>query len=299
MVDGSAGRTDARVDGTGDTGCSPASCEGGCCQGGACVHDDSPSACGTTGVACAICTGETPSCIDGMCRASCDAGSCAAGTCCVSGSPSVCKISSRTACGSKAPCTDCTGNSQGTQCLEAGVCGCLTYGDCPIGNACNDGVCSSTCSTDSPCHGGCCNGTQCQPGIFPNACGPPQGACVACATMNGSACLTGGICGCSEAKDCNPLYACVDHSCDAGCDPSSAPCNGGCCNEAHMCTTGTETNSCGSNGTACLKCGVTCKPGAACITTSDRRTCGCDMSSQCQASACGAMQTCTAHACTN
>jgi len=122
---------------------------------------------------------------------------------------------------------------------------CSSATDCPPNEACEASVCSTSCSASSPCNGGCCDGTSCQIGNGPTACGEGGGLCASCPL--GQACTTG--------------------ACSTACGASSSACNGGCC-DGVMCQSGSDPGACGVTGGSC----VTCSGASACLPTGK---CGC------------------------
>jgi hypothetical protein len=259
---------------------------GGCCDGVSCVSGTDDGACGLDGGACARCGDTTPVCSSGVC-APCgpDAGACASGTCC--NGAGACVDYSNTTCGSPGgACVDCTADPATPVCLPSGKCGCNTEADCPIGSACNQGLCSVKCSSTSPCHGGCCSGTKCAAGDDYAECPTGQTLCAgcpasfpACVAVNGSH-----VCGCLKDRDCqfgiNSGDACdpQTHQCTSSCG-ANAPCDFSCCTATvnGTCNTNNITDSsCGSYG-LCADCstsslGRVCKGG---------NGCGCNSSSDC------------------
>jgi hypothetical protein len=139
---------------------------------------------------------------------------------------------------------------------------CSSATDCPPNEACEASVCSTSCSASSPCNGGCCDGTSCQIGNGPTACGEGGGLCASCPL--GQACTTG--------------------ACSTACGASSSACNGGCC-DGVMCQSGSDPGACGVTGGSC----VTCSGASACLPTGK---CGCASASEC-----GEGQACTDGGC--
>jgi hypothetical protein len=129
---------------------------------------------------------------------------------------------------------------------------CTGASSCPAGEACNAGVCSTSCSSSSPCNGGCCDGAMCQPGTSPTACGISGGACTSCSGGTPACGATGTCVFCSTASDCPTGQACTGGSCSTACSASSS-CNGGCCDGAE-CQPGNAPSLCGSSGGLCSSC---------------------------------------------
>jgi hypothetical protein len=160
--------------------------------------------------------------------------------------------------------TDETIEVEDTKPMDGGVVStpCSSATDCPPNEACEASVCSTSCSASSPCNGGCCDGTSCQIGKDPTACGEGGGLCASCPL--GQACTTG--------------------ACSTACGASSSACNGGCCDGA-MCQPGSDPGACGVTGGSC----VTCSGASACLPTGK---CGCASASEC-----GEGQACTDGGC--
>jgi hypothetical protein len=278
-------------------------CNGGCCDltGGTCVAGNTNALCGSTGSLCITCGFGRPTCSQGACTNTCTVGGsapCGAGFCC--DATNVCRVLSATSCGPLGgACVDCTRvAAAGQQCLPTGLCGCTNASDCPVGEACANGGCSTACSTQSACNGSCCNAGTCDPGTSSASCGPPGGACANCAMGGqGLACING-ACACATSADCPRYQACDPnaHQCTMQCS-ASAPCNGGCCSTAGLCTAGTSMGACGASGATCLDCTVEEQAGRAgktCIAVAGGGVCGCTDSTQCPATSagCGATMTC-------
>jgi hypothetical protein len=130
---------------------------------------------------------------------------------------------------------------------------CTGPSSCPAGQACGAlGVCSTSCSATSPCNGGCCDGTTCQPGTSSDACGLTGAACTMCSSPT-PACGASGTCVlCAAASDCPSGQACSGGTCSTACS-ASTPCNGGCC-DGTMCQPGNAVALCGTTGGACASC---------------------------------------------
>jgi hypothetical protein len=231
--------------------------------------------------------------VAGSCTISCSAsqacnGGCCDGAHCVTGTASMQCALGNALCGS------CAGNVAGSACLDNGgasrVCGCTTASDCPANQACNtqSHTCGTACSASSPCNGGCCNGTTCQPGTADGVCGNTGQACVACAgNQNGFKCepvTGGGQCGCAafpadcpgSASSCSASHLCVN-VCSA-----ATPCQAGCCSiptgmTMGTCMPGTVSQTCGAVGQACVSCSGNAQ-GTACLSSG---SCGCTQTSDC------------------
>jgi hypothetical protein len=318
--------------------CNPVQpCNGGCCLSGTCAAGTDPAACGNSGGSCQGCAGNGlgSSCVlatgGGTCGcnnkgdcssgAACDTGAhiCTTGcsltqpcngACCSNG---VCNGGTAPgACGAAGTvCLDCTGSSDGHQCL-ASVCGCNVTNDCPVGEACDTGThkCTTSCGPSQLCNGGCCNGGTCSVGTDQIACGATGGACDDClGDPSGTLCLLvsgGGKCGCTQTTDCAIGSACNrgNNTCTTSCNPSQL-CNGGCCHNG-VCGAGTDPGTCGGNGNTCLDCtasssGHACVAGGCgCNTTADcPNTTACDLSTHLCTNVCNAAQPCNHGCCTD
>jgi hypothetical protein len=194
--------------------------------------------------------------------------------CCTATNNGVCKNGmGDTTCGKSGVCVDCSMQAAGHVCLPGTqTCGCTAAANCPPNEACDTGVhaCTTACSGNQPCNGGCCNKGTCAVGTAPTACGG-MNACVDCTNnVAGHACVAG-ICGCNSATDCGAQRACdvAKHMCTNACNANQL-CNGGCCLGAvngmnGTCDIGTGNSSCGSTGGACAACAndkPTCIAGA-------------------------------------
>lgn len=264
-------------------------CNGGCCDHGACIMGSDNAKCGGNGAACVPCGGGAPTCQNGACTAACVAGKpggpgvCGMGFCC--GQNDQCQAVGDGACGAiGAICVDCSQSVAGSKCLPGNACGCTSAADCQKGQACKAGVCGAACDANAPCNGGCCANGKCVDGSVGAACALGGALCGSCAgNAKGGACVTLNnmtFCGCDSQVDCPPNFACdpVAKTCTSKCDMNS-PCNGGCCGNG-VCTVGSATHSCGSNGGACLDCAGNAN-GFACVPTAGGGHCGCSDLSQC------------------
>ena len=192
-------------------------------------------------------------------------------------------------CGEPGACIDCSGNTVGAACVS-GVCGCQTFSDCPIGNACDPKVhkCSASCAGNLACNGGCCDGQKCQAGGTPSACGGGGGACVACG---------GGTPTCASG-------ACTS-TCSVGAPGAPGVCGQGfCCNAQNQCAA-VGNASCGAVGATCLDC----TPGVAGAVCLGNGLCGCKSGADCAtnqacknglcSSACDGNSPCNSGCCAN
>jgi hypothetical protein len=136
-------------------------CNGGCCSFFSCVAFDN----GHCGGSCTPCGGPTPTCgANGMCNGNCGGpgdGTCQT-SCCSNGT---CAAIGDQTCGDwGSTCVACSAATGGAHCKLIGVdyqCGCDGPGSpdqCPVGDACHNMLCSSSCDGQHPCNGGCCSG---------------------------------------------------------------------------------------------------------------------------------------------
>ena len=217
--------------------CDSISCDG-CCEGDIC-QTPSVESCGSDGATCTPCPeGVADQCsLEGVCQCGegpmagpgqrcvdgeriCDEHSCAAG-CCVG---NTCETPTLETCGTDGEaCTSCP-FERASRCVD-GECRCGTAAPCEANQRCVGGEC--VCNGES-CDG-CCDGTSCQPGTDPLACGARGNACMAC--PDGDECLSG-IC--------------------SSCTPTECP--SGCC-LGSLCVEATNAEACGTAGEACLDCG--------------------------------------------
>src|SRR5205807_769102 len=141
-------------------------------------------------------------------------------------------------------------------------------------------LCSTACSAQQPCNGGCCNGVSCQPGTADIACGPSMGACVNCLNdAKGHRCIATSLqCGCASAADCPVGMACdvTTAICTTTCN-ANQPCAGGCCGSNNLCFVGSDNNHCGSVAGACVDCSQQ-NAGKLCLAAG---VCGCAQASDC------------------
>ncbi len=277
-------------------------CSGGCCDGMNCVAGTANNACGGNGGACVACGNGTPTCAAGACTATCapggnkGGGACGNGFCC--GSMNTCVAVDDHDCGlAGAACVDCGKDPAGPVCNKmAGVCGCGSSKDCPLGEACLAGVCGTKCDANDPCNGGCCENGTCVPGTQANACGF-GGTCVSClGNLKGAGCVVGNntsACGCNSAADCPPYQACdpSTHLCGWTCDINN-PCNGGCCSASvnGQCEFGNMPANCGRAGGVCANCATelqTGKAGDVCVSVLGGGVCGCNNNTDCPPNSAG------------
>jgi hypothetical protein len=126
------------------------------------------------------------------------------------------------------------------------------------------------------------------------SCGQNPAACTDCTgNAGGSACINNMTCGCNAAADCPVGRACdsTTHLCTTTCDPTTQPCNGGCC-ATGSCQLGNQIGQCGNDGTQCLQCGTQAS-GHLCVPTTNGGFCGCDSNSDCAGGTCNT----TTHLC--
>ncbi len=267
-------------------------CNGGCCDGMKCLPGTDASACGADGGGCVACAGGTPTCAAGLCTASCNVGGvgmpgvCGKGFCC--NAQNQCTSVANAACGPDgAACADCSKSANGPLCLDGGSCGCRSQADCPTGQACKDGGCSTVCDANSPCNGGCCASGSCAPGTAPAACALGGAQCGSCAgNPAGTACVAQNgktACGCLAPSDCAVGQACdpATHTCGAKCSQMN-PCNGGCCSAAQngTCQVGSDGGACGATGGVCVNCALAAG-GKVCKPVAGGGQCGCDSLGDC------------------
>ena len=209
----------------GPPACGPANCPSGCCDAnGMCQVGTDPSACGSGGVACAMCaTGQA--CTGQAC--SCDGnGGCVTGCCTTTGQ---CVTSSTMSCGlAGAACVAC---ASGQECGAQGKC-----------------VCDA-----SSCPNGCCSGDTCVPYVTEDAtkCGVGGAACAACGANQ--ACNAAGACTCTPAS-C-PNGCCSGNTCVLTATQSTTMCGTGgnacgACAGGQACSAG----ACSCGGTSCTGC---------------------------------------------
>lgn len=105
-------------------------------------------------------------------------------------------------------------------------CSSTTGRDCPVGQACGPtGQCTTSCSFDWRCNGGCCNGGRCAAGDALTACGTSSASAWRCGDCSsgctaGAACRAvtgGGACACSSCTpiggSCSVASQCCSRSC--------------------------------------------------------------------------------------
>lgn len=230
---GSGGACTSACGGAGDGTCG----SGNCCVGSACIADTSPLACGAN---CTNCTDQASgiACVGGVCGCSgsagcipglaCDLSTSSCGVACGTASYSACHggccYSSPTGAGST-----CVGGGANNACGSGGA---ACFACSGLSPTCAAGACTTACgvSGDGTCGGGdCCVSNACVADTNPQGCGPNCTDCVG--TKVGSACVSGGICGCNVAADCPPDNACLTskHQCSNQCGAGFTACNGGCC----------------------------------------------------------------------
>jgi hypothetical protein len=141
------------------------------------------------------------------------------------------------------------------------------------------------------------DGTKCQPGTGPGACGPAGGSCTACSGTPPT-CLPSGVCGCGSAPDCPLNYACINGTCSQfGCS-DSFPCNGSCCASGCCALGESGGNACGSLGTQCGPSGEACLPCQTIAGCNPDGTCRCGRASDClQGQACAPEDSGTGQVC--
>ncbi|MSP58781.1 MAG: hypothetical protein EXR72_00285 [Myxococcales bacterium] len=260
-------------------------CKGGCCQAGQCVKGNVQGACGENGGTCGNCAGNplgtacaltaagghcgcsdgsqcpmgAPTCdaTDKICKNACSANvKCPVG-CCSNAAGGVCvNGTANDFCGLTGICTNCMGAAAGKACRANFLCGCDKAADCPTGWACDTALhaCTTQCTVNQICNGGCCSNGTCQTGKDGALCGVTGNACLDCSQNKlGHGCAAG-ACGCTTAADCGPLQACdvAKKQCTSVCNVNQ-PCSGGCC-QGGMCADGTANSACGGLGAACVVC---------------------------------------------
>jgi hypothetical protein len=257
------------------------------CTGGTCCNTG--GMCGTVGTTagcgpgCAVCSGNTPSCIDpgtGTLQCGCTADSQCGGSQWCDTSVHQCK-----SCAIGAPCGGASNHCSNSNCggsnnwCNASLCDSCSNGAGPCGTG---GACQTYCNRTS---GRYCNGSsQCQScsNSDLNGCGPSCGVC----SGNTPACIDPGSgtfqCGCTADSQCAGSQWCDTsvHQCKSC--AIGAPCGGG----SNHCS---NTN-CGSNNwcnasvcDSCANGAGPCGGGGACQTYcngSNGRYC--NVSSQCQ-----------------
>lgn len=221
----------------------------GCRDGlGNCQDGTSPFACGTGATQCRACSvGEQ--CVSGACMmGACGPQSCAG--CCTSNFCVAPNQQTRFSCG-----------TQGQACAQ-----------CPMGQTCQNGLCSTPSCDVLSCPSGCCANGQCQPGQSRFACGIAGQMCMRCPMgqncMSGI-CLPGGIDGGSPTDGGFPMP-------DAG---AGVPV-GSACTTTQQCQPpfsafclqdnlgGQPTGYAGGYCTATCGGGSACTTGSVCITES-------------------------------
>lgn len=233
--------------------CTPANCAG-CCVGTTCVlpPNQSASNCGLGGKTCAGCASGNV-CRNGACVAPCNATTCFNGCCDPAGQCVITQVQNEARCG-----------SFGAACVA-----------CPVGIACQAGVCGSTTCA------GCLTpfNLMCVPGTVDGQCGRGGQICTPCGAGQrclGQACLPlatkiGDACG--SDPDCQGVGAGIVCKvkttngteypagyCTRGCAEAGPPCPSGA-----LCTNGVAIGGEAQSfcGAACSDAGM-CRPGYAC-----------------------------------
>lgn len=285
-------------------------CNGGCCSAaGTCQTGTDPAVCGNNGGACAPCSGNQNGhlciavsgggqcgcnalgdCATGasgcsaqhLCVNNCDATTMCQSGCCSASSMGTCQPgTSPTLCGAAGTvCQPCAANPNGSACLPSSTCGCNGPADCPVDQACDTTThkCTTACSANQPCHGGCCSNGSCVAGNSTSSCGSGGGACSVCTTLPTSTCTPSWSC---NGTSCVPLNLGGSTSCNDGnaCTFNDV-CqgNGNCAGTAYSCpgSDTCQTVTCNGTGT----CDTTYHPGVICGSC----TCGdvaCDSTGGC------------------
>lgn len=203
----------------------------GCFAGGQCEKGTNTQACGTGGAKCVACASGA-ACVDGVCS-----------------TPSQCSKTCQGCCTSGGRCVP--GNADDA-CGQGGV----TCQSCTPGT-CNAGVCQAACGPDN-CLGCCDQSGNCllYADQSDSVCGDNGNACAACSS--------GDVCQLTAVYDSNAgkyvgVGACGPGDCSA--------CTTGCCGMVLgggvTCESGTNNDSCGSNGETCQVCksDESCKSG--------------------------------------
>jgi len=156
--------------------CNNDNCDG-CCDGDTCVGGLADGVCGASGFECQDCASTGGTCAMGFCTTACNPETCL--TCCDSAGSCV-DGASDAQCGRLGEaCVTCGG---GETCVPS----VFDAADRAIGGSCVDSSCTATCA-------GCCNGSTCETGDEPTACG-----------------VTGGLCDvCDAGFTCDPLGTCI------------------------------------------------------------------------------------------
>jgi hypothetical protein len=241
-----------------ETACAGGTCWGGSCctgcfDGISCRIGDADAACGSDGARCQACEG-CGTCGDGACVAegidppdgtpcASGAGLCASGVCCsgclddgggcqVGDTPAACGLG-------------------GLSCGDCGECGACSAGSCvpADGTPCAGGSCR-----DGLCCGGCWDGSMCQTGTAPTACGEGGELCSACISCQR---CTAGSCSPGMNGD-----MCTSASMQPGlCVGTALQCCAGCW-DGSSCQPGNTTSVCGTRGNTCQDCvALSCKSG--------------------------------------
>jgi hypothetical protein len=202
-------------------GCGPWNCQGCCDSSGVCQQGIFDNQCGQAGQSCFNCEGQGEKCEAQQCvppTQGCNPQTCGFGCCDQFGN---CQpgFANNECGGFGGSCTDCAMfgascfNQQCSLINEGGPCG---PQNCP----------------------GCCDQfDNCQPGVFPNACGFFGNFCQNCFQFG-------------------PGEECLNQQCTfinegGGCGPQNCP---GCCDQFGNCQPGAFPNACGTFGSFCQNC---------------------------------------------
>lgn len=241
---GSGGGTGGGVMGGGSGGGSAV--DGGMCGCrdplGNCQPGTSPVACGAAGGQCNTC-GFGEQCVAGACvMGACGPQSCTG--CCTNNFCIVPTQQTRFACG-----------ASGAACAQ-----------CPMGQACQNGVCATPVCDVMNCPTGCCVNGMCQPGTSRFACGTAAAQCMRCGmgqNCTSGICVTGGAFDGGSPFDAGMPVA-VGSPCASATD-CQPPFNAVCIQEN---LAGQNTGYGGGYCTGPCGGGMSCAPGNACITES-------------------------------
>jgi hypothetical protein len=280
-------------------------CNGGCCDPSSltCALGTDVNACGSSGGSCAPCSTnanghscvsgqcgcnfsyDCPSgtaCNGGVCTTACSPGNYCAGNGCCDGTR--CQPGTAAgACGQGGgACNACSGATP--VCLITGQCGCVSGADCPLGQSCYNGTCSTQCGGSGACNGGCCDTSTvpatCVAGTKAAACGSKGDFCRSCANDGaGLACIPstgGGFCGCTTAVQCPvPGSTCTGNQCVTTVACMTGGCPNSCCGSDGSCHYGGAATACGTSSNLCVDCsnsnsGHACRNGyCGCYSASD------------------------------
>jgi len=275
--------------------CNASNCPG-CCQGTMCVPGSSPTACGSGGQTCTNCQTLGEGC-----------GAAGGGFFCESVS----------ACGPENCPGCCAGNAclPGTDPNECGIGGQFCENCASLGGACiasqggfggfceNNNLCGPNCQ-------GCCEGSACEPGNNPTACGTFGQPCTDC-TQFGETCggadagFGQGQCVQAPCSAQNCPGCCAGGSCLQGNDPAACGANGQLCADCTSLSETCSTADAGFGGGSCIKepppvcnetnCPTGCCDGATCLPGNLDSFCG---TAGAACTNCGASnKTCKAQAC--